>query len=614
MKITNIKIKKFKNFKDFEINFTKDNYEVIIGENGTGKSNLFEVIIEIFLFLLEDKKDSPFDFEISYEINNNKVKVISEKNKVIYKLDETEEEKVGKPLKKFLPETLMLYYSGKNERINNYLSKYEEQYRGKNRKTITKKNKEIRNIFGILKEHKSILLLLLFIYKNNKKFNQILKDINIKEDFFKGKLILKTPFYGKKEKIESMSIYDEKRFWGIGKDILEKLNELAKGNLSNASDGNEGFFYEEQKFYITLNKEILEEMANKYSIYEMFSFFDDLRVIEMLDRLELSIEKDQESFSDFNLSEGENQYIIFNTIIELFEEKECIFLLDEPDSYLHPKWQDRLIEALQSKENSKNQILLTTHNVTTIARCSKNPFLLQKNKNPKKIGIDYAVGELSSHLAELKRNNNINIILEAYKIEDQPMVLTEGKTDCNIIKKAWRVLKKSEPPFKLIPVFGDEFLQRTLVSNDIKNLCKEKPIIGIFDFDEAYNYWNKLFSEKYVEIEKDPYKCLVKKDENKNIYGMLLPVNPNKDTEGLIIKNKENKTTFKQESKFSIELLFYGFEETKKYFKEELCVGGKRMAFNWNKNKFSTEEISKFSEESFKNFIPLVNKIEEILR
>lgn len=617
MKIQEISISKFKNFKDLKIEFDSNNYDVIIGENGAGKSNFFEAIIEIFLFLLENTEENIFEFKIKYILTEKEIEVEYKEGKISYKLNGEKKEISDK--KKFpaelLPETLMLYYSGQNERINNYILKYEEKYRGKNRKSIVKQKKELRNIFGILKEHKAILLLLLFIYKENENFKRILDEIKIEGEFLKGKLVLKTPFYLKKKKQESMSIYDENRFWGIKGEIDEKLLELVKGNKGNPLDGNEGFFTEKQEFYITLDKDILQYFSQKYSIYETFSFFDDLRIIEMLKGLELKIKKDGEEFSDNNLSEGETQYIIFNTIIEVFKDKECIFLLDEPDSFLHPIWQDKLIEAIQSKKNSKNQILLSSHNVTTIARYANKPFLFKKNnKKVNRVKVEYAVKELSSNLARIDKQDTFTTILEAYKVEETPIILTEGKTDCNIIRKAWQILKEEEPPFKLIPLFSDEFLQRTLTSDEIKNLCGEKPIIGIFDFDEAFDFWNKIKKKEYVEfIEKNPYKGLLCKDKSKEIYAMLLPVCPS--VENLVIKNKETMETFKKESKLSIELLFYGTEETREYFKEEPCVGGKRLAFynNKNKNKFSTEIISGFSKESFQNFIPLLDKIEEII-
>ncbi|MCI6153387.1 MAG: ATP-binding protein [Fusobacterium perfoetens] len=616
MQIEKLYIKKFKNFKNFEIEFGKENtYDIIIGENGSGKSNLFEAIIEIFLFLLEKSKDNyfKFEFKIKYKLEDKIIEVEYEDNNILYKINEIEQKNKKKLPKNLLPQTLMLYYSGQNERINNYILEYENKYRGKNKKSIIKQDKKLRNIFGILKEHKSILLLLLLMYKENENFNKILDEIKIEKNFVEGKMILKTPFYLKKKQA-IMSIYDENRFWKIKGDIEKKLLELTAGNKGEAGTGNEGFFASSQNFYITLDMQVLENLSKKYNIYEMFSFFDDLRVIEMLEKIELKVKKNEEVFFDYNLSEGENQYIIFNTITEVFKDKECIFLLDEPDSFLHPKWQERLIEAIQNKTNSKNQILMSSHNLTTVARYAKQPFLLRKNKKIIRAKIDYAISELSSNLAKIDRRDNTSTILESYKLEETPIILTEGKTDCNIIRKAWQVLKDTEPPFKLIPLFSDEFLQRTLISDEIKNNCNEKPIIGIFDFDEAFDFWKKITQKDYMEIiENNPYNGLTCKNINKRIYAMLLPVN--EKVENLVIKDKKTNKTFEKESRLSIELLFYGTDETKDYFKLESCVGGKRLEFynKGQKNKFSTECISKFSKDSFQNFIPLINKIEQII-
>jgi AAA15 family ATPase/GTPase len=49
MRIKNIYISEYKNLKDFSINFKSDSFiEVFVGKNGTGKSNLFEALLEIF--------------------------------------------------------------------------------------------------------------------------------------------------------------------------------------------------------------------------------------------------------------------------------------------------------------------------------------------------------------------------------------------------------------------------------------------------------------------------------------------------------------------------------------------------------------------------------------
>lgn len=64
MKINYIKIGKFKNLKDFELNLRNNtnNILVTIGKNGTGKSNLLEAIVLIYRNLFLYEKNNSFKY------------------------------------------------------------------------------------------------------------------------------------------------------------------------------------------------------------------------------------------------------------------------------------------------------------------------------------------------------------------------------------------------------------------------------------------------------------------------------------------------------------------------------------------------------------------------
>src|SRR5690606_9288699 len=65
------------------------------------------------------------------------------------------------------------------------------------------------------------------------------------------------------------------------------------------------------------------------------------------------------------LSEGEQQAIIIKGLTELLSEKNSLFLFDEPDTYLHPKWQRQFItdieNTIDSSHNSENSFVIATH-------------------------------------------------------------------------------------------------------------------------------------------------------------------------------------------------------------------------------------------------------------
>jgi ABC-type cobalamin/Fe3+-siderophores transport system ATPase subunit len=58
---------------------------------------------------------------------------------------------------------------------------------------------------------------------------------------------------------------------------------------------------------------------------------DDISIeLELLDGSKIGVNK----FSD-----GQFQSVYIFSIMELFKDRNCITLLDEPDSFLHPEWQ-----------------------------------------------------------------------------------------------------------------------------------------------------------------------------------------------------------------------------------------------------------------------------------
>jgi recombinational DNA repair ATPase RecF len=57
MRLKSVYIGQYKNLRNFTLTFDGDSFiDVFVGKNGTGKSNLFEALIEIFRHLYEWNK------------------------------------------------------------------------------------------------------------------------------------------------------------------------------------------------------------------------------------------------------------------------------------------------------------------------------------------------------------------------------------------------------------------------------------------------------------------------------------------------------------------------------------------------------------------------------
>src|SRR3954467_9198411 len=77
MKIRNLYIDGYKNLIRTQIDFQSNDIPIaIIGNNGTGKSNLIEALIHIFISLYYDS-DLNFSYRIKYECNTKVVSIDS---------------------------------------------------------------------------------------------------------------------------------------------------------------------------------------------------------------------------------------------------------------------------------------------------------------------------------------------------------------------------------------------------------------------------------------------------------------------------------------------------------------------------------------------------------
>jgi recombinational DNA repair ATPase RecF len=66
MRIDRLKVRGFKNLEDVDIDFDQDSLEtVLIGQNGSGKSNVIEALATIFRDLDSPRPGGSFDYFIA---------------------------------------------------------------------------------------------------------------------------------------------------------------------------------------------------------------------------------------------------------------------------------------------------------------------------------------------------------------------------------------------------------------------------------------------------------------------------------------------------------------------------------------------------------------------
>ncbi|SER18983.1 AAA family ATPase [Neolewinella agarilytica] len=619
MRLKRLYLSKYKNLNDFALNFTGSSFiDVFVGKNGTGKSNMFEALIEIFRQLYEKDFQVGFDFELEYEIDGSDHFVgwewIAER---YYKTEDGERKDVKKVAKEDLPDNVILYYSGHNEKVARLIAEYETEFK----RTLKVANEgDTREFIGIGKTYKSLLLSVLLLQPKGCKARKFICDkLGIDSVGEELHLVLKRPRYARQKDYDVDPFVPESRYWkalGITQTFLDHLDTVAKSKSERIRD--EGYIPQGKEEYkdryeLFLDLKDFQKKFKKVSSQELFSNLDNLKTIEMLDHISLAIKlKDGTEIDVDQFSDGQFQSIYIYTVVELFRGKNCLTLLDEPDSFLHPEWQfDFLKQVFEIADDSvvNNHVLVTSHSaITLIPHQEKkiNIFNLKKKKivcHP--IEKKKAIDTLSKNMIQYREDEKILSIIKEVQVEHKPVFFTEGSTDPKILKTAWRKLYDTRPPFHILYAFSCDYLRRLLQDERVLNEAKGMPIFGMFDFDKAYNEWKHILGDKTM-LESDPYKGLATQVGTKNSYALMLPVPEVPEIERQVIKDKPTKTTFAHNSRMGIEHLFYGAPGIPEYFKSvDQPGGGTLLEVSANKTKFAEKIVPAIAPEHFEVFRPM---------
>lgn len=614
MRLKEIHIKgEYKNLKDFKVSFEGDNFlEVFVGKNGTGKSNFFEAILKIFKHLSEEDYPIAFNYAITYEIEGETIYIewvdvnwIDQQNHDIT------------PDKTKLPENILVYYSGHNKTIGSLLKSTNEKHTrllDTNRKNENLLSEVTRRFTGIDTSYKSLLLSVILLQQDSNKAKVFIKEklgiVSLGEEI---RLDFKRPDYASNKIKFDFDEFDEnKRFWspeGYFKSLLYKIWGIAKVDfIGTRAEGK----INENKYILYRSFVKLQEAFNDYNPLDLFIAFDNLKTIGYLDDIKIDVTLTSgKTINIDQFSDGQFQSIYIYALTEMFKDKNCITLLDEPDSFLHPEWQHKFLSQVCeiSDESAKtNHVLMSSHSAVTLVGDQErrvNLFRFQNNElKCHKVRKDFAVNQLSSNLFKVNYDKQLLSIMHTHS-QGKAILFTEGNSDPIILYEAWNKLYDTEIPFDICFGFGCGYLRKILNSEKFQTEMGDQPIFGLFDFDEAYNEWNSLKTADGL-IENDPFKGLCKKVENKNSYAFLIPIPENDEIKKQVIKVEATKETYKHESKVEMEHLFYS-DDTKEKFTVKKGAGGAQLIeiSDSAKMEFAQEIVPSLGDEHFEVLRPM---------
>lgn len=405
----------FKNLKNVSIDFDQDHWvTVVIGWNGTGKSNVLEALAIIFRDLIAKKRTPAFAFQLAYRMgageNLRHVHIDAdpdrEKNAFLIRVadakqirqnnlshsvldfgDDADKSPRGEPIKltaflnadaEYLPRYVFSYYSGESPRMHEVFRPYLESYDSKLRNG---EDPGLKRLFYALPVHSQFVLLAFLIQQSDvvRAFLDHHLGLDPNEGIESVLFVLRQPPW------KSKAADGDPRFWnarGVVRDFLSRLYDIALAPVEISRRVSTSIWNKETlqfKYLFVKDITALRRLVGDQVPAQFFRDLESTYVSELIEevRIRVRLKKNDGSVTFRELSEGEQQLLTVLGLLRFTAEDESLFLLDEPDTHLNPRWCVDYLNYLKSfvGQNSDGQdnshIVLTTHNPLAIAELVK---------------------------------------------------------------------------------------------------------------------------------------------------------------------------------------------------------------------------------------------------
>jgi predicted ATPase len=423
MKIDYLQINsRFKNLDQVRIEFDeKQLMTVVVGLNGSGKSNVLEALVSIFRNL--DLGESPiFAYEIKYKLGEGsdekwirvtadptwgetasrqyKIEYSSGKERTLFEDENwqvvplsrvTREKREG--VSGFLPRYLFAYYSGPSDRLESYFKKHRTDFYRFLLQNKVKLEGEIRPLFYAKPIHSQFVLLAFFLGAQNEKELAFLKDQLGIEDLDSVHFVFRQPGWTRPANRKEL-------FWGargVVREFIERVfpHSLAPIKLTRNEDVSlTGTNIKNEFFHLFLpDLDALRKVAGNLTSDVFFKMLESTLLSEIISevRVRVKVRNIDNALSFRELSEGEQQLLTVLGLLKFTGGNDSLFLLDEPDTHLNPAWDVKYLSFLRNfvPNTNTSHVIMISHNPLAIAELQKEQVqIMWKEENSSQVNAD----------------------------------------------------------------------------------------------------------------------------------------------------------------------------------------------------------------------------------
>jgi restriction endonuclease S subunit/energy-coupling factor transporter ATP-binding protein EcfA2 len=403
----------FKNLTNYTVRFDPSHsIDIVLGWNGTGKSNLFEALVIIFrdLYKWWEKNqwaENPMKgYRLRYVMDRKIVEVSwkpGEMKRPKLKMGTLQEGKEEPDKfeslardKLLLPRFIFGYYSGPTNRLAEHFLPMKQDHYNRLRDETSDDPETLANLlekrrFFCAENHHAKYVLLAFFHKEDSAISQFLEDRLRIVSFESALFVIRRPRWAKKGQTAE-------NFWGargVMRRVMERLRRFAIAPMVIEQTVSEGYTSrrEDHYYFFLPDLQSLHAFAAEYQ--DARTFFVALESTEFSEliydvKIQVRVQatkKEQVAITFHELSEGEQQLLMVLGLMRFTKSHQSLVLLDEPDTHLNPHWSVDYLKLLtrvmsessdESEEQQTSQILMSTHDPLVIASLFKEQIHLLK--------------------------------------------------------------------------------------------------------------------------------------------------------------------------------------------------------------------------------------------
>jgi type I restriction enzyme S subunit len=396
----------------------------LVGLNGSGKSNLIELLSEIFCYLElfnlpyerlpQRVKQTNLRFKIEYDLPSSQSKKprriqISKRDAgapIYTEITKGEERTIEDPKSQLevLPAWVIGYSSGLNETVSvpYFITKafYSEEVRNQAFDESDIQQQAVADARTLFLDYESTAAILLsnYLFSDEKQLAPFREHIRI-EDVASFKINIQLTYGSRKQvkltkELENAIALLQKCADAVQSDkggdrtsFIYNVTRKTKGAFRKHFSDGKSFFNaiyklsllnalalksDERKFY--LREDVKEGLVERPpTVSKEDRIFD-------IEHLQLRLTEPKKIIDYAGISDGEHQFIhIFGTT-KLFDEQGCLFLFDEPESHFNPQWRRHFVQILNDMPSTHSQeFVISTHSPFIVSGCrGENVFKFER--------------------------------------------------------------------------------------------------------------------------------------------------------------------------------------------------------------------------------------------